>query len=344
MSPVSRAYKTGSIIYFEGDKSESVFVLQSGSVQLQSISPDGSGELRETIKSGEFFGVKSALGRFPREETATVLADCNTMVMPAQEFEQLVLKNHKLVMKMLQIFSNQLRRLGRAVQTRMGETAFTPDGSGLFNIGEYYLENKKFSQAVYAYQKYVQFYPNGEYVAVCSERIEMAKNKKPIPQRSATVPQPLMAPAAPPETEAAPEVEEGLGNESGIGVAKKYFQAFALYSSGKFAEACREYKAILEKPSASGGEYIEKSYLDYGRCLISMHKPQEAIPQLTTMVTNFPKSPNIKQALFFIGKCYASLNNYDKAKAFFTKVQMMPPHESINKRAQKEIEDLGGGA
>jgi len=343
MSPVARSYKTGSIIYFEGDKSDSVFVLQSGSVQLKSLSPDGSGESRETIKSGEFFGVKSALGHFPREETATVLADSNTMVMSSQEFEQLVLANHKLVMKMLQVFSNQLRRLGRAVQTRMGETAFIPDGSGLFNIGEYYLENKKFNQAIYAYEKYMQFYPKGEYAATCRDRIEMAKNKKTIPVRTApqgaTVPQP----AQPPAPEAMPEVEEGLGNESGIGVAKKYFQAFALYSSGKFPEACREYKAILDKPSASGGEYIEKSYLDYGRCLVSMHKPQEAIQQLTTMVTTFPKSPNIKQALFFIGKCYASLNNYDKAKAFFTKVQMMPPHESINKRAQKEIEDLGGG-
>jgi len=226
----------------------------------------------------------------------------------------------------------------------MGETTFVPDGSGLFNIGEYYLENKKFNQAVYAYEKYMQFYPNGEHVTTCRERIEMAKNKKAIsprpPLRGATVPQPAQAPEPEPVIEAE---AEGLGNESGIGVAKKYFQAFALYSSGKFAEACREYKSILDKPSASGGEYIEKSYLDYGRCLVSMHKPQEAIQQLTAMVTSFPKSPNIKQALFFIGKCYATLGNFDKAKAFFTKVQMMPPHESINKRAQKEIEDLGGG-
>jgi TolA-binding protein len=172
----------------------------------------------------------------------------------------------------------------------------------------------------------------------------MAKNNKVSPLRSASRAQQAQGRTVQvqePEPEPEPDLaEEGLGNESGIGVAKRYFGAFALFSSGKFAEACSEYKAILEKPSASGGEYIEKSYLDLGRCFMSMNKPQEAIQHLTTMVTSYPKSQSLKQALFFIGKCYATLGDLAKAKAFFTKVQMMPPHESINKRAQKEIEDL----
>ncbi|HOG64279.1 MAG TPA: tetratricopeptide repeat protein [Spirochaetota bacterium] len=344
MSPVSRVYKAGSIIYFEGDKAETVFVLQAGVVLLTYISPEGTGEVRENIKSGEFFGVKSALGRFPREETATVLSDATTMVMNVAEFEQLVLQNHKLVMKMLKVFSNQLRRIGRSIQTRTGTADSEPSGTGLFNIGEYYLKNKKFNQALYAYQKYLQYYPDGEYGTICLQRVEMAQSGAATgyavaSDGSSFVSQPVAKPAHEPVSEADTPAIDG---DSGIGIAKRYFDAFSLYSSEKYDEAYKLYKTILDSASGGEDEYVEKTYFDIGRCLFNMNKPQDAITQLTTMVKTFPTSPNLKAALFHIGKCYAMLGDTEKAKGFYNKVRMMPPNESINKRAQKAIEELGG--
>ena len=336
MSPVSRVYKAGSIIYFEGDKAETVFVLQAGVVLLTYISPEGTGEVRENIKSGEFFGVKSALGRFPREETATVLADATTMVMNVAEFEQLVLQNHKLVMKMLKVFSNQLRRIGRSIQTRMGTADSEPSGTGLFNIGEYYLKNKKFNQALYAYQKYLQYYPDGEYGTICLQRVEMAQSGAATgyavaSDGSSFVSQPVAKPAHEPVSEADYPAIDG---DSGIGIAKRYFDAFSLYSSEKYDEAYKLYKMILDSASGGEDEYVEKTYFDIGRCLFNMNKPQDAITQLTTMVKTFPTSPNLKAALFHIGKCYAMLGDTEKAKGFYNKVRMMPPNESINKGAK----------
>jgi len=347
MPPVSRIYKTGSIIYFEGDKSETVFVLQTGVVQLTYRAPDGPGEVRETIKSGEFFGVKSALGRFPREETATVLADSSTMCMSIQEFEQLVLGNHKLVMKMLKIFSNQLRRIGKIVQMRMETGVSVPDGSGLFNIGEYYLENKKFNQAIYAYQKYIEHYPQGEYVSSCEERIGMAE-KGVVPKYSLLRKPPPVAKAEPVPEPSEPEVhapaaDEIVDPESSVGLAKRYFAAFGLLTSGKVPEAYEAYKAILDKSARLGGEYIEKSFFDVGRCLVSMNKAQEAVAHLNRFIEKFPNSQMLKQALFVAGKCYVSLGDREKAKAAFTKVQNTPPNEAINKKAQMALAELGGG-
>ena len=89
MSPINRIYKAGSIIYFSGDAAESVFILQNGLVSLSYISPETQMEVRETIKNGEFFGVKSALGRFPREETAQVIRDAQTMVLTVPESPRL---------------------------------------------------------------------------------------------------------------------------------------------------------------------------------------------------------------------------------------------------------------
>ena len=61
---ITRRYKSGSIIYFEGDKSESIYILKQGRVILTSKKVE-KGEMVETkdiIKPGEFFGVKSSLG------------------------------------------------------------------------------------------------------------------------------------------------------------------------------------------------------------------------------------------------------------------------------------------
>jgi len=349
MSPVSRVYKAGSIIYFEGDKAETVFVLQTGIVLLTYLSAEGAGEVRENIKSGEFFGVKSALGRFPREETATVLADATTMVMTVAEFEQLVLQNHKLVMKMLKVFSNQLRRIGKSIQTRMGTADSEPPGTGLFNIGENYLKSKKFNQALYAYQKYLQYYPDGEYATICLQRVEMAQSGAATGYAVASdgssfvsQPAPKAGPAAV-QADAAAEPAAALDGDSGIGIAKRYFDAFSLYSSEKYEEAYKLYRSILDTAGGGDDEYVEKTYFDIGRCLFNMNKPQDAITQLTAMIKSFPNSQNLKPALFHIGKCHAMLGDNEKAKGFYNKVRMMPPNESINKRAQKAIEELGGG-
>ncbi|HYW85793.1 MAG TPA: cyclic nucleotide-binding domain-containing protein, partial [Spirochaetia bacterium] len=80
MSPKAVQYRANSIIYFKGDQSERIFLLNSGKVSLSYIDIETGQEVRDLIKVGEFFGVKSALGRYIREETAVVLQDAAAMV------------------------------------------------------------------------------------------------------------------------------------------------------------------------------------------------------------------------------------------------------------------------
>ena len=89
MSPKAVQYRANSIIYFKGDLSDRVFLLNSGKVNLTSMDIETGQEVRDLIKTGEFFGVKSALGRYPREETAIVLQDSSVMTFSVPEFEQI---------------------------------------------------------------------------------------------------------------------------------------------------------------------------------------------------------------------------------------------------------------
>jgi len=342
MSPLSRVYKTGSIIYFEGDKADSVFVLQTGLVSLIYISPETQVEVRENIKSGEFFGVKSALGRFPREETAQVSADVTAMVLSVKEFEVLAMKNHKLVMKMLKVFSNQLRRIGKTIQKMLDSEGGGQEGDGLFQIGEYYLKSKKYTQATYAYQKYLTYYPHGVFATQCQQRMEMAQSGASTGYAIASDGTSFAAkPEDPPKSQQ--DISEALSMDgSSIDAAKQYYDAVNFFSQGRYEEALSIYTKVIQNTSNPQDEFVGKSHFDSGRCYIKLNNYQDAITAFSELIKNFPNTEQMKDALFMIGKCYMAVGEQGKAKAFLKKVVGMPPSEAVNKKAQAALAEMGG--
>ncbi|NJL32642.1 MAG: Crp/Fnr family transcriptional regulator, partial [Chloroflexaceae bacterium] len=115
MAPKAMTYKPNSVIYFKGDVSDKIYILKSGRINLQSEDIETGQEVRDYIQTGEFFGVKSALGKYPREENAQVLTDADVVCFSVPEFEQMAAQNTRVIMKMLKVFSNQLRRIHKQV-------------------------------------------------------------------------------------------------------------------------------------------------------------------------------------------------------------------------------------
>ena len=97
MPGIVRNYKAGSVIYFMGDVGDSIYILKAGLVSLTYHSIETGEEVRENIQKGEFFGVKSALAKRPREETATVLKDAQALVLTTEEFEKLITSNITII-------------------------------------------------------------------------------------------------------------------------------------------------------------------------------------------------------------------------------------------------------
>ncbi len=168
---ITRPYKSGSIIYFENDKSEYIYILKSGRVLLSYTKIDTGEEIKEEVRQGEFFGVKSALGKYPREETAQTIGETVVLVLAMADFERLILKNVNVVRKMLRVFSNQLRRIGKNVRTVLGESENVNPDVELFRIGEHYFKAGDFIKASYAFKRYMEYYPDTEYAKVAMERI-----------------------------------------------------------------------------------------------------------------------------------------------------------------------------
>ena len=132
--PKKIAFAKGSIIYFEEDKDDRIFILQKGLVVLSSTDVETGAPVTEYAREGEFFGVKSAFGRFPREETATVVADSLVIAMSVAEFEQLFSSNKQIIMKMLRVFSNQLRAVHKKSEQILGSGEGVKPQAGMASV------------------------------------------------------------------------------------------------------------------------------------------------------------------------------------------------------------------
>jgi CRP-like cAMP-binding protein len=177
--PKSLQFKAGALIYYRGEAADKVMILHRGKVSLVFKDIETGGDVREQAQPGEFFGVKSALGRFPREENAIALTDATIMALTVPEFEAMAISNTRITMKMLQVFSNQLRRIHAQVSSLL-ETENVKPEKGLFTLGEKYLKNKQYPYAKYVFSRYLTHYPDGE------DAEKAAKNLKTVEAAGAT--------------------------------------------------------------------------------------------------------------------------------------------------------------
>lgn len=166
--PKAMQYSKGSVIYFEGDHEDRIFIVQSGIVLLSSTDIETGSAVAEQVKSGEFFGVKSALGHFAREETATALTPTVTVSLTVQEFETIFSNNKALIMKMLRVFSNQLRQIHYKIESTLNN--LTEDQkSGMLAVAKSFYDDEKYRSACDVYLKFLKRYPNS------SEKEEVAR-------------------------------------------------------------------------------------------------------------------------------------------------------------------------
>ena len=157
--PKAMQYSKGSIIYFEGDMDDRIFILQQGSVLLTSTDIETGKPVAESVKNGEFFGVKSAFGHFAREETATVLVPTVAVCMTVQEFELLFSNNKQLIMKMLRVFSNQLRQIHKKTESVLHNIA-EDQQTGMLAVAKSFYDDEQYRSACDIYLKFLIRYPN----------------------------------------------------------------------------------------------------------------------------------------------------------------------------------------
>lgn len=158
--PKSIPYTKGSIIYFSGDKDDRIFILQKGMVFLTSTDVETGAPVTEYIREGEFFGVKSAFGHFPREETATVVMDSVAVSMSVAEFEKLFSSNKAVIMKMLRVFSKQLRAIHKKTESILSSGKNVNVQTGMVSVAQSFYSEDEYRSCCDVCLKFLKLYPN----------------------------------------------------------------------------------------------------------------------------------------------------------------------------------------
>ena len=175
--PKAIQFTKGSIVYFSGDRDDRVYILQRGLLVLTSIDVETDNPITEYVKEGEFFGVKSALGHFPREETATVVNDAVVVSMSVAEFEKLFSSNKPLIMKMLRVFSNQLRAVHKKLESIMSNNTEIDVQSEMISIATCFYNDGQYKSCCDVCLKYLKSYPNSTVKEKIVKLYENAKKR-----------------------------------------------------------------------------------------------------------------------------------------------------------------------
>lgn len=158
--PKAMQYTKGSIIYFSGDRDERIFILQKGAIILTSTDIETGIPITEHIREGEFFGVKSAFGHFPREETATVVVDSVTVSMNFTEFEKLFGNNKAVILKMLKVFSNQLRSIHKKTESILNSAEEISQNIGMQSVAQSFYDDEQYKSCCDVCAKYFTLFPS----------------------------------------------------------------------------------------------------------------------------------------------------------------------------------------
>lgn len=367
--PTLRTYKAGSIIYFNGDRGSEVYVLQKGRISLISSSLDHSTEVREDVQRGEFFGVKSAMGNYPREETAQVLADSMVLAFTPQAFEGFCLKNPRLVLQMLKVFSGQLRKVHRKVREVLGETGEQENSIELINTAEYFFKQGMTDHASYAYQAFLKNYPSSPLVARAKRMVDLLERggaypsaiKPVLEELSELTATEMMADVSGGDFGSVPDLQElgstdddfdllneeidlgDIGGSSGAtkSITELYYDGLNEFSKENWDEAISIYESILSKPTVDADHeeaIVEKALYELGRSCLKKGEVKKAFEKFSEFVKKYPRSSLVKKAMMSIGEIYEKKNDKSRAAGIYQKVLKMPPKDKETSAARQKLE------
>ncbi len=297
-------YRTNAIIYFQGDVADGIPILKEGKVELSYQDLQTGSEIREPVKVGEFFGVKANLGNYPHDETAMALSDCTVVNFSVAEFEKVVANNPRILMKMMQVFSTQLRRIHHQVQNLLSSDRIsTSPEAGLFAVGEYYLKEKQYAHAGHAFRNYLKHWPTGIYAPQATLKAGEAESLQ------------------------SASIDSGASgfqqNQDPEFAGMDFTEVNNQYKTGHFKEALKGFLYLIK--TETDPEKLSNAEFRAGCCLYHLKRYPDAVKQLAGMIRKYPQHTYLGEALYYIGLSNKQMGDLNKALGFLRKAGQLVP-------------------
>lgn len=183
-------YIANSFVVVEGKKNANNFyIILKGKVKVVKENPVLASEPYAILGPGDFFGVVSCMSAHPHIESAVALENVSLISVEREKFGLLIQKNPAVAMKIIRFFSRKLREFDQAITNLTFKNVAEEDPEHLYNIGEYYVKKKALAHAIYAYQRYLQYCPQGPNRDKAIQRLQTLKAplKAPVPPTQASM-------------------------------------------------------------------------------------------------------------------------------------------------------------
>lgn len=110
-----RTYPRDSVIFFEDDEGDALFIINRGRVKVAKFSGEGKEFILAILGTGDFFGDMSLLDGKPRSATVVAVEDTDVSIIRRQDFLTLVQENPQMGIKLLEALSLRLREANRKI-------------------------------------------------------------------------------------------------------------------------------------------------------------------------------------------------------------------------------------
>lgn len=166
-------YQPNAFVTVEGKNAPGFFIIRQGKVRLSPEMPIPGEEPHQLLGPGDFFGVVSCMSAHPHIETSQTLVPTSLIGVGRDQFGVLIQKNAPIAMKIIRYFSQRLRIIDRAITKLTFHSASSEDDpQQIFKIGEFYMGKQEYRHAAYAYQRYLQYFPNGQFAGHCKQKLQ----------------------------------------------------------------------------------------------------------------------------------------------------------------------------
>lgn len=107
---MTQEIKKGTVVYAEGNFSDTACIIESGSFEVTKKTLGGGIKTIGVLKRNDIFGEMGILDGLPRSATVTALEDSKVTIISKEDFETLSRRNPNALIPILKVMSMRLRR------------------------------------------------------------------------------------------------------------------------------------------------------------------------------------------------------------------------------------------
>ncbi len=110
-----RTYPKNSVILFEDDPGDALYVVGKGQVKVVLIGEDGREVILSVLGEGEFFGEMALIDDQPRSAHVIAMEDSTLLVVRREDFQGILTQQPLLALALLRELTRRLRRVDEKV-------------------------------------------------------------------------------------------------------------------------------------------------------------------------------------------------------------------------------------